>query len=430
MHKIKIILKQIIHKMSENNTDNLSYLVANAPSKVYATKLIQLIDSYSEQKLKIEKTKEIDFDIKNKIMVTLNFIKFIKTISKYSKPSIFGSFPRMLFERAFCGLYDKTSYGNTINHDVDLYLFENKIQFIESDFSTLITILNLMKSNITFGNYKIHSIVDKTITSTSNVNENVRDRMENIPHYCIILQNETKYIKYDLLGYKIESSNSWTNEFDINSLSITSYGISCDENFYDTIINIMNHSAECTIDFEKIIKPLNSSCIRANKVKILNDIVFFSYMRTKILSLGYTDIYNEKFGNLILSIEKESDCNITGLKPPYIQIELVCGHECSLMVLAGIINIRASADTESILCPLCRHQLIPKLTYNVNPNKLQNYNITDSLNPIPVIPAYELGEEIISKENKDYIYGLMNGLTLEQITSGRFNNHEYNLVIQ
>lgn len=414
--------------MSVNITENLSYLVANAPSEEYSNKLKELIDSYTQQKMKVDKTKQIDVDVKEKVKTTFNFIKFIKTICKNSQPAIFGSFPRMLFERAFTGLYEFDGYGNTVNHDIDLYVFDSKSTFIKSEFSMLITILNLMKPNITFGEFKIHSIVDKTVTSHSVVNDNVRERMKNIPHYCIILEHNSRYIKYDLLGYKIEPQHSWTNEFDINSLSITHRGISSDENFYDSIMNIMNHSAECTIDFKTMLEPLQLSCVRKTKVKILNDIIFFSYMRTKILSVGYSVIYNEKHGNLALTLEKKNECIITGLKPPYIQLELDCGHQCSLMALTGIVNIRASVDTESISCPLCRKKLIPKLVSIANPNKLQNFEPTDETNTsIPNIPAYELGNEIISKENKDYIYGIMNGLTPQEIMSGRHTHRDHDL---
>lgn len=414
--------------MSEIIPENLFYLIDNAPTDDYAAKLKELIEHYKLQTTKIEITKQINQDIKEKIRTTFDFINFIKTICKSSHPSIFGSLPRMLFERAFYGLSELDGYGNTINHDIDLYVYREKDHYDQSEFKTFINLFTLIKSNMTFGEYKIHSIHDKTITSLSRVLDNAKDRMLDIPHYIIILKNGDKIIKYDLLGYKIEPKHTWTNEFDINSLSISGRGIHCDQSFFDTIINIMNKTADCTIDFNKIIDPLVNPSHRSDKVKIFNDLLYFSCMRTKILSIGYKQIYNDKFGMIELSIEKDNDCFITSLKPPYIQMELECGHKCSLMALAGIINIRASNDTESILCPLCRHNMIPKIKITKNLAKLKNYDVIEEDMPLMSLPSPEIGDEIISKENKDYITGLMYGLTPQQVMSGQFPISDYNLL--
>lgn len=415
--------------MSEIIAETISYLIENVPSNEYSRKLHEFIISYQLQKDKIDKTKEINHDIKEKIKTTFDFLNFVKTICKTAHPSIFGSFVRMLFERSFTGLSELDGYGNTINHDIDIYLYEEKLDYVHSDFKTLINVLQLMKSNMKFGDYNIHSIHDKTISATSKVIDNAKDRMLDVPHYVVILKNADNIIKYDLLAYKIESTNTWTNEFDVNSLKISRRGVHCNQSFFDTIINIMNKTAQCTIDFKKLILPLSRSGYRSEKVKIFNDILFFGSMRTKILSLGYKQIYNGSVGTIMLSIEKDNDCPITSLQPPYIQLELDCNHKCSLMALAGIINVRASGDTESISCPFCRHTLIPKISITTNPNKLKTYSDgVDKNDVVPVLPPYEIGEEIITKENRDYIIGLMYGLTPQQVMSGRFPVSDYDLL--
>lgn len=417
--------------MTEIITNIIPYLIDNVPSNEYLDKLNVLIKRYELQMEKINKTKDINLDINEKIKTTFEFINFIKTICKTSNASIFGSFPRMLFERSFSGLSELDGYGNTINHDIDLYIYEDKINFVESDVKTLINVLYLMKTNMTFGDYKIVSIYDKTINATSRAMDNINDQMINIPHYVIILKKFDKIIKYDLLAYKIEATNKWTCEYDVNSLSISSRGIYSDKPFFNTIMNIINKTAECSIDFKKLILPLYSSIYRSDKVKILNDILFFASIRTKILSIGYKQIYNEKYGNIMLSIEKDNDCPITSLQPPYIQLELDCNHKCSLMALAGIINVRSSGDTESILCPFCRHTLIPKICVLINPNKLKSYSVdVDSNINIPQLPPYEIGEEIITKENRDYIIRLIHGITPQQSLTGRHQISGYDLLIR
>lgn len=417
--------------MTEIITDIIPYLIDNVPSNEYLNKLNELIKKYKLQTEKINKTTYINQDINEKIKTTFDFINFIKTICKTSNASIFGSFPRMLLERSFLGMSELDGFGNTINHDIDLYIYEDKINFVESDVKTLINVLYLMKTNMTFGDYKIVSIHDKTINATSRVLDNIKDNMLNIPHYVIIFKKSDKIIKYDLLAYKIEATNKWTCEYDVNSLSISRRGIYSDKPFFNVIMNIMNKTAECSIDFKKLILPLHRSGYRSDKVKILNDILFFASIRTKILSIGYKQIYNEKYGNIELSIEKNNSCPITSLDPPYIQLELDCNHKCSLMALAGIINIRTSGDTESILCPFCRHTLIPKISVSINPNKLKSYSVdVDNNNDIPQLPPYEIGEEIITKENRDYIIRLIHGLPTQQISTGRQQITGYDLLIR
>lgn len=84
--------------MSKTIAETISYLIDNVPSDEYSSKLHELIISYQLQKDKIDKTIEINQDINEKIKTTFNFINFVKTICKTSNSSIFGSFPRMLFE--------------------------------------------------------------------------------------------------------------------------------------------------------------------------------------------------------------------------------------------------------------------------------------------------------------------------------------------
>lgn len=409
--------------MSEIITENLSYLINNAPTTEYLTKLTEFIDILKFQQIKIEKTKQISNDIKDKIKTTFNFINFIKTICVSTSinpinPCIFGSFPRMIFERFFTGAYEFDGYGNTINHDINIYLYEEKYDFNNTDFNTLINVMNLTKEHLLFGDYKIHSIHDK------NTNR-IKNCITEIPHYIIILQNKGKFIKYDLIGYKIKSVNANTDDFDVNSLIIDSNGIYSEQNFYNILNNIMNKSADCSINFNTLITPLASSGLRTSKVKILNEIIYFTCMRTKILSVGYSQIFNENSGNISISIERVHDCIITTLKPPYIQIELECGHKCSLMALSGIINVRASFDTESILCPFCRHILIPKLIQNKNTNKLQTYETGDQTKLLPNINPYEIGNELITKENKNYVNGLLFSLTPQQITERQMSDLDF-----
>ena len=69
--------------MSEIIAETISYLIENVPSNEYSRKLHEFIISYQLQKDKIDKTKEINHDIKEKIKTTnvrYNLFKKIKNL--------------------------------------------------------------------------------------------------------------------------------------------------------------------------------------------------------------------------------------------------------------------------------------------------------------------------------------------------------------
>ena len=55
---------------------------------------------------------------------------------------------------------------------------------------------------------------------------------------------------------------------------------------------------------------------------------------------------------LKLSVNTEEDCIISCCEPPYLEIELVCGHNISLVTLVGLIC--EHEYTYRLTCPMCR----------------------------------------------------------------------------
>jgi len=422
-------------------SSDLDFLLENAPSEAYREKLSALLnqkdmqitakESVINQQMDIVKnTNRITKDIKEKLKVISTFMETITHFCPTSEPTIFGSFVRTLFERVFTPIYDPDSkgYANSINHDVDLYVYPTSFNYNPSDFKTFIQTLKLhikLKNDVFVDNFKILSIVDKTITNSSKVSEQARKILKDLPHYVIIFGNGTDYIKCDVLAYKIDRDNIWTNEFDVNSLEFSCNGIKSAKNFINVISNIVNKTATCNVNFNIIMRDLMSRSLnRSQKIPLLNEILFFSTMRTKILSIGYESI-TSNIGFLSLTVEKESPCEITSQPAPFIKMELVCGHQLSLMAIAGIINVRSSEFTEAIPCPYCRKSLIPKLVKNA-PVKITNPIIIDTEPPVAIsLQKYDISDEIISEENIAYVQGLIYGLTPEQVLSGRF---DYTLV--
>jgi hypothetical protein len=121
---------------------------------------------------------------------------------------------------------------------------------------------------------------------------------------------------------------------------------------------------------------------------------------------------------LSLSVEEEEHCAISDFEAPYIKVEFECSHSLSIMAFANIVNIRASDDTESIVCPYCRASLIPKLVDSPAFQKIT----------IPEIPNLEglnkdrvktlkssKSREMMSEENMSCVSGLFQGLSIPEV---------------
>jgi hypothetical protein len=96
------------------------------------------------------------------------------------------------------------------------------------------------------------------------------------------------------------------------------------------------------------------------KSNIFNNIIHFTGFRTKILAVGYDSIESDSHV-CDIQIELTEECPISGAKAPYPVISLDCGHNISVIALSGLVNIQASDYTESVRCPHCRANLMPKM---------------------------------------------------------------------
>jgi len=56
-------------------------------------------------------------------------------------------------------------------------------------------------------------------------------------------------------------------------------------------------------------------------------------------------------------------------------LHLACGHSCSIMAIYGIIYNGESNDTESIRCPFCRANLIPKIVSAMSKEDYDSKNL-------------------------------------------------------
>ncbi len=372
---------------------------------------------YFESQLKFKKQ---TIHYKEKITVTLSFIKFIESICKKSNPIVFGSFTRNLIEKIFMST-SETGFGDPINHDIDIVMYDDFFTYSsdKDSFYELISLFKVVSSNkeikFDFNGYKLIDVTDKTLRETDikQTDGFGKSLMINIPHFVISLKKDTNVIKYDLLGYKLihrTQNDTWLNEFNVNTLTLTKNGIQVENkdhwksyDFHNILNSILNREVVCNINFDSILSGFLNQ-IRSKKISILNQIIWFLTYRTKILSLGYKDIKSE-LSFFDLKIERDEICELTGNEPPYIKIKLNCNHYISLMGIIGLSNIRSSDWSESIKCPCCRSDL----NLYLGKTKLNQIEI-------PLIPSkeiikfdeYEYADEIISEENMNYISHIMN----------------------
>lgn len=367
---------------------------------------------------------------KDKFNVIMSFIKFIKTICKQSRVKIYGSFVRNILEKIFVSTAN-IGYADPINHDIDIVLYHDKYIFETdkqnfSDFISLMQIVsNTEKYDFNFYGFKIIDVIEKTLRPND-----VRDEsgfgkkfMIDIPHYVIILQKDNHKIKIDMLGYKTENRDfdTWQNEFNINSLSMSEYGIFCKDsddiksssyNFYETINSIITKSAVCNLPFETLLSGFTHK-YRNEKCNIVNQIIWFFSNRIKILGLGYTDIKSDK-KIFDFEIERTEPCLLSGNEAPYIKIKLTCGHHLSIMALAGLVNIQASEWSDAIKCPLCRHDLNFALI-EAKPTNIQIPSQPEK--EMVTLDDYETTQKLFSAENTDYITHILNRKTISDIQS-------------
>ena len=382
---------------------------------------------YFENQIKFKKQ---TLHFKDKFSVIMSFVKFAKTICHQSQIKIYGSFIRTIFEKIFVSTAD-IGYADPINHDIDIVLYDNKRIFDLNkrkfyDFISLMQIVsNTKQYDFNFNGFEIIDIIEQTLTLNDERKDVgcLKNFLIDIPHYVIILQKDRLKIKIDMLAYKIITLefDTWQNEFNINSLTMTQNGIyiktSADNdtdsyNFYETINCIINKTAISNMPFESIARDL-TQYLRIDKINICNQIIWFFAHRMKIMSLGYSDIYSDiLFFNYY--IEYKEICHLTSNEPNYINIKLLCNHYISIMALVGLVNIKSSEWVESIQCPICRADLNFSFIQK-KPTLIQIPALPEKI--LEIFDNYEIKDSVLSNDNLEYIMAILNNKSFSIPTS-------------
>lgn len=390
------------------------------------TEEVKNIIEYFKNQIKF-KNQTLHF--KDKFNVLMSFIKFAKSMCKSANINIYGSFVRNIIEKIFIST-SECGYGDPINHDIDLIFYKNKYEYEldKKNFDDFISLMRIVANNssinFNFYDFKVVDVIEKTIDKIEQNDGIQKEFLLNIPHYVIMLKKDNIKIKIDLIVYKNDNINftTWQNEFNINCLSINNNGIFTSQyenesyGFFDTIHSIINKFAVSNLPFNDMFYGFTHK-LRKDKIKLLNQIIWFMAYRMKILNLGYTEVFSD-IQFIDYKIEKEEICELSGNEPPYISIKLDCGHYISIMGLAGLTNIQTSEWSESIKCPMCRQDL--NIAFN---NKIPP-KIKVPLQPekeLETLDNYEINEKIISDDNIAYINHILKNQSLN-------NHHQQNIL--
>jgi hypothetical protein len=443
------IMNELVN-LKESLTNILQQIQDTPENKVTVDNIKKQLDTLET---KLKQVDDFEFNTiytKEKTLLVIGLYNFIKDICKVP-PKIYGSFLRQILEKVFVSIYDNSGYANSQNHDIDISVFKDKIDFSYSTnndrFNKLCRFFQRLKhSELTFNGFYIKDFNNSTLEIKNNqvncncgsiycrfrhqtrtlINNSSLKKLFNIPHYHIIFTkkicNKDINIMIDLFSYSVTTEDTEYNidaDIDVNKLEISTEGIVTRYNeFTDVLYNIINKTGTCNINFNHMIDKLrNYPLVFENKKEIYNCIIIFLMMRLKFLNKGYTKLTSH-FKICKYEIENKEPCEITGLEPPYINIILECGHKMSIMAFTGATNVKPSDSSEGINCPFCRHKLLPMLE-DIKPSRI-SYPTKNDLNDLSInidttnkthvnkqkIDRIESNKTMTS-DNIDYVFSLL-----------------------
>lgn len=301
-----------------------------------------------------------------------------------------GSYNRQLLELPFAleNNFEEIGFGNPIGHDIDIilyqHLYEHEIKYITEKFIKLMTqidehvkysFLNAERvSQIKINNKVLINVVDVTLSECNiKAGDPIGKKiLKDIPHYVLKFKDirDNSIIEADILLYKPKNDTCWASvDFDVNGLILNSRGIinseSRDFDFLNVLTSIKKREAECNINFGSIYdKTVIPGQLRETKKPYFMQFAFTLLNRFKILDVGYTNIVS-KYKLIDYSINTEDPCPITCCAAPYYEINLVCNHKVSIMAYIGILEESVYDSSQAIRCPMCRSDLLVKLTEKI-----------------------------------------------------------------
>jgi hypothetical protein len=276
-------------------------------------------------------------------------------------PATKDDFDRKYHEcpRALENLFDDDIYGNPIGTSIN-FIFQKidptKMIFYVDQLrqSTELPI----EKRLLFGSYRLDKIYkDDWNTRSSNINTYIR--------YCMIMTeiDTNMSIKCYILN-KNKAPYVRVKTIDCYSSYV-----------FDCIPDLVLRRVVSCENLTKYIKKLFEQMPRKSRVAIWEYILNIMTKEIDLLNQGYKMIDIGENKMIKFSIETKEVCPITTIQPPYTKIHLVCDHSLSVMAIYGIIYEGESQDTQSILCPMCRCNLIPKLVPALSDEEFAKFHV-------------------------------------------------------
>jgi hypothetical protein len=285
-------------------------------------------------------------------------VSFLQTTGSYS--CVYGSMVRKCFEMVLQlqNFESNNSIGDVLQSDINiLFNYQNnpdKIK-IASEFYDLLHVLDLTlltseknNTNIdvpTFSSYKLKNINKLNfITSTK----------ECIPRAKLYFIKGNDSICVDILCWRFKE----IVDFSVNNFMLTNNGLQpfLEYSFLNYLENIYFQEAKYLFrpDLLQNLAFPTQTCLTRNE-KSFHLVKMYNLISNRLLKLLPSDYKIIKHNPI--HIEHIEECEITGCKAPYPYIYLECGHKLSIMAYKGILFQTNDTDTQSLRCPLCRHDL-------------------------------------------------------------------------
>lgn len=273
-----------------------------------------------------------------------------------------GDFERKLLEcpSALESLFSDEVYGNPIGVPINFVIDASFVKIMDYMEKLRQTTELPIKDRLVFGSYRLDKVCKENSVTRSD------DDDEEIKYLMVMTDVETEV---SIKSYVY--SNYSNNKMRVQNVEYSG------EYIFDAIADIVLRKAVRigSDNMNRHIAKLSGSMQRHQRVFIWEKILNIVEHDIELLNNGYKciDIGDNKM--LKLSTETVEPCSITCVPAPYTKIHMVCEHTLSLMAVYGIVYEGKSNSTESILCPMCRENLIPKLIPSLNDEDLKKVTV-------------------------------------------------------
>lgn len=213
-----------------------------------------------------------------------------------------------------------------------------------------------------FGSYRLDKVFKDDNSERKDMN--LMDNNNTLLRYVMIMTDIDTGV-----SIKCNATNRYVSDLRIQTLDYSGHKV------FDAIPDLILRRVVHTENITKYIQTLIGTMPRVQRAIIWRAILRVLDINVHYLNEGYRYIDIGENKMIKISFEDSKPCYITCIPAPYMKVHLACSHELSIMAIYGLIYEGDSEDTESILCPVCRCNLIPKLVPAVPDDMLAEFEV-------------------------------------------------------